>query len=230
MIDQRYETRIVAYGDIIGWTDKCCKDGKEFDKCLKALTGMARHADGFAPAAKKALAGTPQLLPNQEIEKHKSVEFSLFSDNFAIFAPVEHADGVFRILSWRITNLLQNGFIVRGGVTIGQLYHSFKIIFGPALVEAVDIEKDARFPRFLCSHGLLEYLEDKSYKDQVIFQDCYEDWVVNTFWYDRGSHLYDLLINKIQQEILRMTKEKDIRKWQYMERMLPKMHELKGMF
>jgi hypothetical protein len=186
--------------------------------------GIADHVKGFSPNAKKAVAQAPGL-SNQDIEKHKVIEFSNFSDNFAISAPVEHGEAVFRILSWAICNLLQKRFIVREGVTVGHLYHSPEIIFGPALVEAVDIEKDAKFSRFLCSHGLIEHLDGTPYKNKVIFQDCYEDWVVNT-WCGTRALLGDLM-KIIQKQILHMTKDKDIRKWQYMERMLSKMYELK---
>ena len=165
-------------------------------------------------------------LSHQDIEEHKGIEFSHFSDYFAISAPVDHGEAVFKILSWRISNLLQSGFIVRGGVTVGHLYHSPKIIFGPALVKAVDIEKDAGFPRLLCSHGLIEHLDGTPYKNQAIFQDCYEDWVVNT-WCGTLFLLGDLM-KIIKEQILHMTKDKDIRKWQYMARMLPKMYELKS--
>ena len=156
----------------------------------------------------------------------RGYRISHFSDSFAISAPVEYGEAVFRILSWRSTNLLQAGFLVRGGVTVGQLYHRPKTIFGPALVEAVEIEKGACFPRYLCSETLIEHLDHTSYKNQVIFQDCYENWVVNT---SCGSlDLYNDLVQIIEREIPRITKDKDMQKWLYMRKMLSKMYELRS--
>lgn len=228
VIDRRYETRVVAYGDILGWADKC-KDGKEFDRLFKAVKGIALHGQGFSQKAKESLDNAG-VLSLKDVEEHNRTEFSFFSDNFAISAPVEFGEAVFNILSWRTTNLLQSGFIVRGGVTIGQLYHDPEVIFGPALVEAVHIEKDAGFPRFLCSNRLFKHLDSTSYKNHVLCRDCYEDWIVNTWC--GTQFLFEDLMKIIQQEILHMTdnkmmKEKDIRKWQYIEEMLPQMYELK---
>lgn len=229
MINQAYETRIVAYGDILGWSDKCCKDGDEFEILFKAANGIALHADGFSPQAKNMVAQA-HVLPQHDIEEHAGREFSHFSDNFAISALIDHGETVFKTLSWRITNLLQNGFLVRGGVTVGDLYHCPKIIFGPALVEAVKIEKEvACFPRFLCSEGLIEYLDGTLYKNQVVLQDCYEDWVVNT-WCGLLPLSQSLLVDlmRITQKNISVTNGDIRQKWLYMKRMLPRMYELTG--
>lgn len=46
-----------------------------------------------------------------------------------------------------IIELLQLGFLTRGGITIGPVHHRDNIIFGPALIEAVALEKEAHYPR-----------------------------------------------------------------------------------
>jgi hypothetical protein len=48
---------------------------------------------------------------------------------------------------------LRIGFLIRGGVTIGKLYHSRGVAFGPALVTAVEVEsRVAVYPRVVLSH------------------------------------------------------------------------------
>lgn len=61
------------------------------------------------------------------------------------------------------------GFLVRGGITIGPLYHDSNIVFGPALVRAATIEKDlARFPRVVLDSECaeLQCLEANFIKDE----------------------------------------------------------------
>lgn len=220
-----YERRIVAFGDILGWTDKC-RDEKEKDTLFKAVIGIANHAKSFSPEVKNIVANSSVGLSQDDKEIHANIEFSHFSDSFALSAPVAYGKSLFDILSWANTQLLQKGFLVRGGVAIGSLCHSYKIIFGPALVEAVDIEKDAYYPRFLCSDELIKCLCEESYKNRFIFQDCHDDWVVNTACGNSQVLLHDMLAI-IEERIQRSTASNHRRKWQYARTTLPRMFELK---
>ena len=213
--EKAYERRVVAFGDILGWADKCRDEG-ELRRLLEAVTGIQLHAKGLSEAKRKGVA----------TREYRDILFTFFSDSFAVSGPIEHCDGLFRILSWRTTNLLQEGFLVRGGVTVGKIYHSPEIIFGPALVEAVEIEKTACFPRFLCSDRLIEQLDHTSYKNEVVFKDCYQDWVVNT-WCGGMALLIDIARN-VEREISTIDNAKHGRKWLYVNEMLHKMHELKN--
>jgi hypothetical protein len=45
---------------------------------------------------------------------------------------------------------MSNGILVRGGIAKGQLHHTAKVVFGPALIEAYRLESQiAKFPRIL---------------------------------------------------------------------------------
>src|SRR5947207_7026422 len=41
-----------------------------------------------------------------------------------------------------VSAMIGSGYLVRGGVTVGKIYCSERIVFGPAHVRAVDIEKN----------------------------------------------------------------------------------------
>lgn len=43
-------------------------------------------------------------------------------------------------------------------MTIGEVHHRDNVIFGPAIIEAVALEREAHFPRLLCSDSLLGHL------------------------------------------------------------------------
>src|ERR1700730_11736860 len=138
MTNDAYETRIIAFADILGWAN-ATNELSKFKCLLEIITSIADYARNFSPD-KKSVLKTTHGVPQGLIEKHSAIEFSYFSDSFSVSVPVAHGQSIFNILSWANDLLLHKEFAVRGGVTIGGLYHEQGIIFGPALVEAVELE------------------------------------------------------------------------------------------
>lgn len=220
-----YEVRIVAFADILGWTN-ATKDRTKIDRQRAIIDSIAEHAGNFSPHLKDLMAQSNRL-PQQIIAEHSGVEFSFFSDSFAISAPPAFGESVFRILSFANDMLLgEEGkgdemFLCRGAITLGDLYHCNGRIFGPALVEAVEMEeRDALYPRFICSNALIEHLDHKDYKGKVILQDRCQDWVANIAC---GSQHRRNEIMKIIENTSHSS-EHIMRKWHYMREMLPIMY------
>jgi hypothetical protein len=106
-------------------------------------------------------------VPSHYIDEHASFEFSFFSDNFAISVPARNAERLFKMVAFVVRDLLRAGYLVRGGVTLGDVCHRNNIIFGPAVIESVELEDKARHPRLLCSPSLVAFLAGASYKDKA---------------------------------------------------------------
>ena len=48
--------------------------------------------------------------------------------------------------------MMSKGILLRGGITVGQLCHKDNIVYGPAMVEAYELEsKSAIYPRVIVS-------------------------------------------------------------------------------
>jgi len=82
-----------------------------------------------------------------------------FSDNIVIV-------GQPHWVVWEVAaltqSLLQLGFAIRGGLTVGKVFCGNRIDIGPALVRAVDIEKSiARVPRVVVEQSALQVLEQE---------------------------------------------------------------------
>lgn len=221
MAKVKYTKRIVAFADILGWSNAI--NSKQFASIYKAVTSIANHAGTFSPEMKDKVK-TCRVEPF--IKKYESVEFSYFSDSLVISVAPDYGEFLFSILSFSAVELLRAGFLTRGGVTIGDLYHDKGVVFGPALNEAVDIEqKEALYPRILCSRKLLSLLKKKPYQNEVILKDCCQEWVANIAC---GSSINE---NDLMLGVRRETHKKESvdRKWRYMETMLPKMFIAKSM-
>jgi hypothetical protein len=222
-----YETRIVAYADILGWseaTKQTTKDVSQWPRLLKAVTSIAGHASSFSLENKVSIKKTIGV-PQRFVERYDSIEFSYFSDNFAVSAPIANAESLFKIIAFAYDTLLHERFLVRGGITVGDVYHNQGTIFGPALLEAVAIEQnEALYPRFLCSQKLIDLLNGASYFGEFFLQDCCQEWIVNIAC---GSLINrDDLMKLIESESHKI--ESAERKWRYVQTMLPNMFLLKS--
>ena len=68
---------------------------------------------------------------------------------------------------------LKNGLLVRGAITVGELYFENGMIFGPALNQAAELEKSAKYPRVIFSDESLEVLN--STHDKTTYCSFVED-------------------------------------------------------
>ena len=142
---------VVAYVDIVGYkqlVEKAYKKGKaeEFLKKLHhALKESHEHVD---PRHANVF---------HNVRKPDFSAFSAFTDNIVIGYPTqffgeEELGQAFRELSRFQMRLAINGFFLRGGISMGDLYMDDMVVYGPALFEAIEAEHSlARDPRIVLS-------------------------------------------------------------------------------
>lgn len=141
---------VVAFADLLGTSANAA--GERAQTTLEALDA--------ALAAARAQSSIDE--PNGWFHA------SWFSDNLAIAAPLpidrsfqEGAVG-FAILTlmWLQLRLALDGFFLRGGLTVGQHFADDAVSFGPALVEAVSLDKQGGPPRLVIGGAGLALIAD----------------------------------------------------------------------
>jgi len=100
-----------------------------------------------------------------------------FTDNIVLGCPLLDHDlgegsmgSLFIALSEYQMGLIKHGFFVRGAMTVGEHYMDDKIVFGDALLEAVELEKSrARDPRIILSRDAKRLAERhlQFYRDEA---------------------------------------------------------------
>lgn len=86
---------------------------------------------------------------------------------------------------------MRRGFVLRGGLTIGDVFHDRGIIFGPAMNRAYELEsKSAKYPRIAISDLLLSKLNEDT-KQKYLKQDLSD----GIFYIDFLKSLVDENIN-----------------------------------
>ena len=132
-----YEKRIVCYFDILGFKDTVCKktlDAETIGKLFNEIQGIIHNY------------------------QQDHIQISHFSDSFVIsilhraISPTQ-----LRFVIDTLIKLMEYKLTARGSIVYGEIIHTERNIFGPALVKAVLIEgQKAIYPRIILDESLDE--------------------------------------------------------------------------
>ena len=145
-----YEERVVAFIDILG-----------FKNLVYAANNNIMYRNSIKDIIefiyREKEDNDKGILSLKEIGK----EVSVFSDNIVISMNTNSEGAFFYTIMDAIhiqIELLAKGFFVRGGLTIGDIFHDGRIIFGPALIKAYELESEkANWARIIIDSDILEY-------------------------------------------------------------------------
>jgi hypothetical protein len=134
-----YETRVVAFLDILGFSE-LVQTGRQHD-ILDVMNDIETRFD--------------------TLERMKNpVDLTAFSDSiFLSAAPLDDDFGIVRLVQYvlhMVSGYFWRGILVRGGITIGDVYHKHPVVFGPALIAAYEIEsQQAVYPRIVVEEEVM---------------------------------------------------------------------------
>ena len=147
-----YEERIVAFVDILGFSNMISESEYDIDKYEKI---------------NRALKTIQNVKKNSE---NTSAKVSTFSDSIVISYPANDRDPLFYILIDLIhlqLELMNQGVLVRGGIAKGKVKHTREMVFGPAMVAAYELEdKYAVYPRIIIEKETVDW-EKENYLKQL---------------------------------------------------------------
>jgi len=143
-----YSERYVAFIDILGFREiikRSETDSRLYETLVKTLSEI--HA-------------------REPIEGEETVDFQFqtFSDSIVISSASSKMGlaHLLRAICTLTLELMQESLLIRGGIAKGKLYHEKGVMFGPAVIEAYEIEKTiAKYPRVI--------LSKQTYKDSQGF-------------------------------------------------------------
>jgi hypothetical protein len=140
----RYQRRIILFIDFLGFRELVERTVHEPDLLPHLIKAMERVGD--------VARGYAQI--------HKSQRISQFSDSIVVSYRANERAAAFQLLSevaFCVIDLVERGFLLRGGLTVGDLMHTKKHVVGPAMVAAYDLEsKIAKYPRVVVDTKLLD--------------------------------------------------------------------------
>lgn len=171
--------RTVAFIDILGFSDlvlRSTQDAEFLSKLHAALRIVEHQGRAWTAQALVSPGGSQEDARAQ----FAAMDFrsQVFSDCTVLSQRGTFLVPLFLSVAQLAMALLDLGVLIRGGVSLGPLYHDAGVVFGPALVEAYHLEsRCAKFPRILVSEavfnasqeGLVAFPEQGS---QSVYRPC----------------------------------------------------------
>jgi hypothetical protein len=163
--DARYQEQFTAYVDLLGFTEISSQtDETTRVRVLELLSGLAALRSEFSVETTDNVDGSKnhRIVPAiSSFSDHIVVSYALpMLSNARVnedFAPIVVVHQFQKLLSTIAASALHIGLLVRGGATIGKLFHAQGVVFGEALIEAYNIEsRIAHYPRVVLSRSITE--------------------------------------------------------------------------
>ncbi len=143
--------RMIAYFDILGYRNAFMKKGFDSHKYLTVIQNAMRTTsehlcDIFAPI---------------------NLYVKVFSDNVVIVSDsareVSALPLKLLLSELQQTLMCEYGILIRGGVTYGEIYMDDTLVFGQGLIDAVELEGKANYPRIIVDETLTELFSEDGY-------------------------------------------------------------------
>ncbi len=140
-----YENRILAFVDILGFKNMVQISASNIQEQIRLMKAMdiIHSYKTFNDEG-----------PDGGLRKY-GVQVTTFSDSAILSYPISFDGGLFHVLIDLIhlqMELALLGIFIRGGVSIGAAYHNEFNAFGPAMVDAYELESNvAKYPRIILS-------------------------------------------------------------------------------
>lgn len=168
-----YELRICAFVDILGFRSLVAETENDADLLDDVSTALAIISDAPMVLDDPHLRSIVRPVLETNAEKvigtlipgksEFSVRGTSFSDSLVLSAEPTFG-GCLNLLIALIMlthNLLRMAYLVRGGVALGPVQHQSNHIFGPALIDAYDLEtRAAVYPRVVFADSVYALLEE----------------------------------------------------------------------
>lgn len=193
-LPQEYQTRYVAFLDILGFANKVAKIAED-DTVFDQLLNINSVIEKAATEAQRT-GGVFDL---------RDVHWTAFSDTIVISVPESVPESAHRMATFYTIMIgtmtlcrefLEYGAATRGGIAKGFMYYKDRVLFGPAVIDAYHLEHDVAVDaRILVSSEVArEWREtyvppnDLAMRD-LIKQDRDGAWFLDPFFFPENDTL-----------------------------------------
>jgi hypothetical protein len=191
MTAQRYyrsfEERFLAFVDILGFrsiVSRMQEDAGLFSTVRDSLKTIDKQARDFRDYRVARKQSHQSLLAKGKVPltSPPHLQMTAFSDCYVISetSPAWHVLAGVQALG---ANLITQGILCRGAVVKGPAYHRDRVLFGPAVIEAYELESQvAKYPRILVTEEVRKEAwgyHTGRWEGRLFVQDSDGCWFIN---------------------------------------------------
>ena len=160
----------IAYMDILGYSAYIAENPDKANEYLQTIANAIEKV-------KRNVAGL-SLVGKNGFNADVDIKCKTFSDNILLcMEATDGPDEIRRIIVFLISVasiqrglVIEHNLLMRGGITIGELFINNDFVFGKGLIDAVGLEKKAENPCIIVSHELLELCKGMIAIDQESYE------------------------------------------------------------
>jgi hypothetical protein len=183
-----FEQRYIAFVDVLGFANVVERMENErhvFNTVRDVLKSLDNQAQIFRKYRQSMRAkreatrrkGSAPLIPPSDLQ------MTAFSDCY-VLSEIGAAWHVLAAVQALGSRFLAEGILIRGAVVRGRAYHKGRVLFGPGIVEAYNLERDvAKYPRILVSEQVRaeewSYHTGSRWQERLLEHDVDGCWFVN---------------------------------------------------
>ena len=157
-----FEDRFLAFVDVLGFRDVVHQMAHQPElfstvrDTLKTLDRQSQRLRDHAERIRNARARAKQKRVALLGLNRRGVEMTAFSDCYVV-SQTFPAWEVLAAVQALGSDLLARGILCRGAVVHGKAFHRDRVLFGPAVIEAYELEQGvAKYPRILVTEAVRE--------------------------------------------------------------------------
>ncbi len=147
----KYSRKFALFVDVLGFS-QAIQDSSKTRKVFGIVSDFFNKVVNQSELQKLA----NELIPS-------STRFHLFSDSVMITRDTQDSNDIlfWEYPLWLYQSAIENGFLVRGHMSEGDVYDDGNIIFGPGVIDAVQNEKKNVVPVLSVSSRVSEMIQDE---------------------------------------------------------------------
>lgn len=159
-----FEKRAVAFLDILGFTVLTKEAEKNSDR-FNDLFGLRTILDSHVRFDNASLAPS--------VPDKMKPRYIFISDSIIMSAPLDYYEynglAIIVIKAIEIAHkLLEFGYLLRGGISIGSVWHDDSNIFGTGYIDAFNAEKIANYPRIILTEEAKQHFNKSTLGDMKL--------------------------------------------------------------
>ena len=151
-----YEKRHVLFCDILGFTNAVKNKTITASNIYSIMQKLGEYIDS-ANVLVYDSHGASAIEESQSYTINPIAEH--FSDCVVISVEATNLGAIWlcEVASQLQGIIVRKGFLCRGAITHGEMWHKQSTVFGPAYIEAVELEKKTELPRIAVSDNILQW-------------------------------------------------------------------------